>query len=278
MPAIARCSVRGIGVAVSVSTSTCVRAFLIRSLCATPNRCSSSITSRPRSLNRTSGDSARCVPITTSIVPAASFLIVSACSALRLEPRQLADRQREAREPLGHRARVLLDEHGRRREHARLLAALHAAEDRAQRDLGLAVADVAADQPIHRLAGLHVGEHRADRVVLIGRLVERERRLELAERVVGGRERVAGQGGALRVDLEQLLGERAHRARDLRLRRLPRDAAELVEPRRMALGADVALDLADAIDRQVQRAVFVDEVQRVELDGAAMPTVSFLRP
>ena len=31
-PPIAICSVRGIGVAVSVSTSTCVRSFLIRSL------------------------------------------------------------------------------------------------------------------------------------------------------------------------------------------------------------------------------------------------------
>ena len=113
---------------------------------------------------------------------------------------------------------VLLDEHGRRREHARLLAALDAAEDRAQRDLGLAVADVAADQAIHRARRLHVGEHRVDRVGLIGRLVERERRLELAERVVGGREAMAGQGGALRVELQQLLGERADVARRPSLR------------------------------------------------------------
>ena len=53
-PPIAMCSVRGIGVAVSVSTSTCVRSSLSRSLCVTPKRCSSSMTSRPRSLKRTS--------------------------------------------------------------------------------------------------------------------------------------------------------------------------------------------------------------------------------
>ncbi len=45
------CRVRGIGVAVRVSTSTCVRSCLIRSLCFTPKRCSSSTTSSPRSLN-----------------------------------------------------------------------------------------------------------------------------------------------------------------------------------------------------------------------------------
>ncbi len=68
-PPIAICSVRGIGVAVSVSTSTWVRSSLRRSLCATPKRCSSSMTTRPRSLKRTSFDSMRCVPTTTSSLP-----------------------------------------------------------------------------------------------------------------------------------------------------------------------------------------------------------------
>ena len=44
-------SVRGIGVAVSVRQSTVVRSVLIFSLWATPNFCSSSTTSKPRSLN-----------------------------------------------------------------------------------------------------------------------------------------------------------------------------------------------------------------------------------
>ena len=51
MPTSDMFSVRGIGVAVIVSTSTFLRICLMRSLCATPNRCSSSTTSRPRSLN-----------------------------------------------------------------------------------------------------------------------------------------------------------------------------------------------------------------------------------
>ena len=51
MPVRLISSVRGIGVAVSVSTSTFARSRLIFSLCCTPKRCSSSITSSPRSLS-----------------------------------------------------------------------------------------------------------------------------------------------------------------------------------------------------------------------------------
>ena len=48
-PLSAICRVRGIGVAVSVSTCTSVFSFFSRSLCATPKCCSSSTISRPRS-------------------------------------------------------------------------------------------------------------------------------------------------------------------------------------------------------------------------------------
>ncbi len=50
IPVTAICSVRGIGVAVSVRTSTCARSCLMRSLWATPKRCSSSTTRSPRCL------------------------------------------------------------------------------------------------------------------------------------------------------------------------------------------------------------------------------------
>ena len=50
-PVRASCSVRGIGVAESVSTCTSARSSFSRSLCATPKCCSSSTTMRPRSLN-----------------------------------------------------------------------------------------------------------------------------------------------------------------------------------------------------------------------------------
>ncbi|CPU65257.1 Uncharacterised protein [Mycobacteroides abscessus] len=72
MPVTAISSVRGIGVADMASTSTLVRSCLSVSLCSTPNRCSSSMMTRPRSLNRTLPVMRRWVPMTTSTVPLAS--------------------------------------------------------------------------------------------------------------------------------------------------------------------------------------------------------------
>jgi hypothetical protein len=51
MPVSDISSVRGIGVALIVSTSTAVRICLRNSLCSTPKRCSSSTMTSPRSLN-----------------------------------------------------------------------------------------------------------------------------------------------------------------------------------------------------------------------------------
>ena len=70
-PLMAICMVRGMGVAESVSTSTCSRMFLSCSLCCTPKRCSSSMTTMPRSWGLTSADSRRCVPMSTSTEPPA---------------------------------------------------------------------------------------------------------------------------------------------------------------------------------------------------------------
>jgi len=68
-PIIDMCNVRGIGVAVRVSTSTSLRSFFSCSLCFTPKRCSSSTTTSPRSLNETSAESKRWVPMITSTLP-----------------------------------------------------------------------------------------------------------------------------------------------------------------------------------------------------------------
>ena len=71
-PTMAICKERGIGVAVSVRTSTCWLRRLIFSLWATPKRCSSSTTSKPKFLNCTSFCNRRCVPMTMSTVPGAA--------------------------------------------------------------------------------------------------------------------------------------------------------------------------------------------------------------
>ena len=74
---------------------------------------------------------------------------------------------------------MLLGEDRRGRQDQHLLAVAGRLERGAQRDLGLAVADVAADQPVHRALGLHVGLGLLDRLELVVGLAVRERALEL---------------------------------------------------------------------------------------------------
>ena len=65
------CSVRGIGVAESASTSTSSRSERRSSFWATPKRCSSSRITSPSSLGITSRERTRWVPTRTSTLPAA---------------------------------------------------------------------------------------------------------------------------------------------------------------------------------------------------------------
>ena len=88
MPDMAIFKVRGIGVADRVSISTPASICLNRSLWATPNRCSSSMMARPRSLNFTSLDTSRWVPTTMSARPVSSFFTTAFCS--------LGERNRES--------------------------------------------------------------------------------------------------------------------------------------------------------------------------------------
>ena len=193
IPASARLSVRGIGVADSVRTSTSRFSCFSRSLAATPKRCSSSTTTSPRSLNRTSFESSRWVPITRSTGPVGEARHRRGLGRRRDEARQEPDLEREGREPLRERGVVLGGEHGRRHEDGHLLAVLDRLERRPQRHLGLAVADVADDQPVHRPGPLHVRLDLDGGAQLVDRLLVRERRLHL--RLPG---RVVGEGVAAR--------------------------------------------------------------------------------
>ena len=80
MPRRDRCRVLGMGVAVMVRISIFSRSLFSFSLCSTPNLCSSSMITNPRSLNFTSSLSSRCVPITISTLPVPSLAMISRCS------------------------------------------------------------------------------------------------------------------------------------------------------------------------------------------------------
>ena len=186
----------------------------------------------------------------------------------RAEPRHVLDHERLVAQALGERAVVLLGEDRRRHEHHHLLAVAGGLDRGAQRDLGLAVADVAADQAVHRPLGLHVGDHVLDRVALVGRLAVREAGLEVAQLLGELRERVAAAALALGVEVEQLAGQLLRGAAGARLDLVPARAAELGERRRAAVGAQVAADLRQLVDRHEDLVVALElEVQVVAGDA-----------
>ena len=161
-PVSASCSVRGIGVAVSVSTCTSARSALSFSLCATPKCCSSSTTSRPRSLNVTPLPSSAWVPMTMSIAAVGEPRLHRGKLRRGDQPRGLRHVHRKAAEALGEGLEMLARQQRRRHDDGDLLAVEGREEGRAQRHFGLAEADVAADQPVHRPAGSEILDGRLD--------------------------------------------------------------------------------------------------------------------
>ncbi len=137
-------------------------------------------------------------------------------------------------------------------QHRHLLAVQSRLEGGADRHLGLAVADVAADQPVEGTRSLHVGQHVADRRELVGRLLVGKGGLEFAEHAVGG-----GIGETFvhlpaGKDLEQLPRQFFDRRPGLDLGLVPGTAPHLVEARGVPFAADVLLHLFDAVDRDVK--------------------------
>ena len=166
------------------------------------------------------------------------------------EPGQPAHRDRERRHPLGERRKVLLGQQSRRHQDDHLLAVLHRLERGSHGDLGLAVADVAGDHPVHRRGLLHVRLDLVDGRHLVRRLGEREGVLEFTlPRGVRG-EGVAGRGGPSGVQLHQLGGDVADRLAGPALGLGPVGTAELVH--RGQLAADVAGQQVERVGRDEQ--------------------------
>jgi hypothetical protein len=140
----------------------------------------------------------------------------------------------------------------RGRHHDGDLLAVHCRDEGgAQRHFGLAEADIAAHQPVHRLAGAEIVEHRVDDGLLILGLVVGEAGAELLIHAVrhGQARRLAQQprGG----DLDQLARHLADAVSSARLARLPAGAAEPVELHAGLLRA-VAREQLDVLDRQIE--------------------------
>ena len=162
---------------------------------------------------------------------------------------------------------MLRREHRRGHEDGHLHAVGDGLERRAQRDLGLAVADVADHQPVHRPPALQVGLDLRRRPQLVDRLLVREGGLHLLLPRAVGRDRPAVRPLARRVQLEQLLGQVGDRLADARLGALPLAAAEARQVRVLAAG--VARDALDLLDRHPDAAALGEmELEEVALLAA----------
>ena len=170
----------------------------------------------------------------------------------RAEARQLGDLDRPVGEAVGEILEVLFGQQRGGHQHRDLLAIHHRDEGGAQGDFGLAEAHVAADEPVHRLAGLQVEQHGFDGGGLVGGFFETEAGGERFVVVIGELEGVAFARGALRVDVQQLGGGVAHLLHGAALGLVPGAAAQLVQRCGFRRAAAVAADDVQLRDGHVE--------------------------
>ena len=242
-------SVRGIGVAVSVSTSIVCRSFLSRSFTSTPNRCSSSMITSPRLANATSACASRCVPMTISTEPVFRPAMMRLCCRRGAKAAERRDLERELGHPLGERAAMLLAENRGGHEHGHLIAGVDRFERRPHRHFGFAVADVAAEEPIHRAFDLHVVLDGGDGGELVGRFAIGKRGVEFV--LPGGVGGIANAGPRRphRLQLQHLDRQIGHGLLGRFLLLGPQPAADMRQRRLGFAAADVFLHQLD-IDRR----------------------------
>src|SRR5438105_12494564 len=145
------------------------------------------------------------------------------------QTRSLPDVYRKPAKSLAEGFEVLAREQ-RRRHHDGDLPSLHRGDEGgAQRNLGLAEPDVAADQAIHRPAGRQLTDNDIDRNLLVIGFLIRKTRAEFIVRSGFGRQSGSFASETLGGDLDQLVGDLADTALHPSLARLPSSAAEPIE-------------------------------------------------
>jgi len=162
-----------------------------------------------------------------------------------LEPAQRGDRHRESGVAIGEGGVVLLHQQGRWHQDGDLLAVHDRLERGAHRDLGLAVADVAADEAVHRDDLLHVALDLDDRRQLVGGLHVGEVVFEFALPRAVDAERVPLGGLPGRIQLDEFGGDLPDGLAGPALALVPVGSAHPVQ--RRGLPAHVAGDLIEGV-------------------------------
>ena len=177
--------------------------------------------------------------------------------------RELGHGDGEALEARAEDPVMLAGEQRRGHDDGDLRAGHRDREGGAQRDLGLAEADIAADEPVHRAAGGEVLQHVGDGADLVIGLDEGEAGAELVEGALGRDRDLALLHAAFGGDADELRRHVLDTLLGLGLAALPGAAAELVERDPLALRAEARQHL-DILDGEEQLVVAgIDELQAV---------------
>ena len=185
------------------------------------------------------------------------------------EPRQSLDGDGETVHPFGEGRQVLLGEQRRGDEDRDLAAVLDRLERGPDCDLGLAVADIADDDPVHGHGFLHVLLHGIDREHLVLGLDVWEVVLHLPLPGAVRRERVPRGALPLRVELDELTGDLPDGGPGLLLGVLPVRAAHLRQGG--FLPADVAGEQVEGVHRDVELVSRPTAPRRRVLDDQVLP-------
>jgi hypothetical protein len=187
---------------------------------------------------------------------------------LRAEARHHLDPDGEVAIALSEGVPVLLGEDRRRTEDERLLPVQRGCERGAHGNLGLAEADVAAHEAVHRAGCLEILLDRLDRLQLVVRLAVGEGRLEPLQPVLVEIEGEARRLLASCIEREELSGQLTDGGARATLEVLPRLAAELRQRRGGGVRADVAADLRKLLVRDVEPVLALErEVEVVARDA-----------
>ena len=147
---------------------------------------------------------------------------------------------------------MLLGQNGRGAEHHDLAAGVHALKRRAQGNLGLAKAHVAAQQAVHGLGRFHVGLDVGNSLQLVARLVVGKAllHLDLLGRVGRAGDTGNRRAACIQVDQvkRQLFGILARLVGSPR----PVGGVEPGQARLVAVGANIARDAVDLLERHVE--------------------------
>jgi len=170
---------------------------------------------------------------------------------------------------------MLAGEHRRRRGDRHLLARQRGDGGGPQRDLGLAIADIADHQPVHRPSGGQVAAHRLDRGALVGRFREGKARREA---LIGGGFGVKHRRGAVATRLGKL-GQPARGFGDGGIDAgtplLPALAVQRVERDRIVLRAIAPQAVGVSYGHQPHRVARIGQLDRVAARGRIVPRQPF---